>query len=126
MNKIETINIEYLNELVNRNNSNCHIAIIDGKENKNWDSYIKTIENLYRFPTKDDNYDGYSDWMRDLSWLEADSFILIIFNYDDLLSNDLLSRKIIINMFRNTILPWWDGEVEKYVVGGEKKILIFS
>ena len=121
MNKIETVNIEYLNDLVNRNNSNCHIAIIDGKENKDWDSYIKTIRKIYRFPTIEDNYDGYLDWMTDLSWLGADSFILIFFNYDELLSNDLVCRKIILDKFSDYILPWWDGEVEKYMVGGEKK-----
>ena len=59
--------------------------------------------------------------MRDLSWIESDSFILCITNYDDFLSTNLEEKKIIMNMFQNTILPWWDEEVVKFVVDGERK-----
>ena len=121
MNKIEFIKKEVLDELVNKNRNNCYIVIIDGKENKDWDSYRDTIERLFKFPTKKNNYDGYSDWMRDLSWFDVDEFALFIINYDEFLSDDLKSKKIIMNMFRDTILPWWDEDVEKYVVEGRKR-----
>ena len=121
MNKIEFIEKKFFEELVNKNSNDCYIAIIDGKENKDWNSYRDTIERLFKFPTKKNNYDGYSDWMRDLSWIESDSFILCITNYDDFLSTNLEEKKIIMNMFQNTILPWWDEEVVKFVVDGERK-----
>lgn len=120
MNKIEIVSKERLEKIINKN-SKYHIAIIDGKKNKNWDCYRDTIEELYKFPTKHNNYDGYSDWIRDLSWINADGYILGIINYDDLLSDDLVCKNIIMKLFRKTILPWWDKDVEKYVVGGEKR-----
>lgn len=121
MNKINVINKDYFYDLVNNKNNKYYVAVVDGKENQDWNSYRDTIERLFRFPTTQNNYDGYSDWMRDLSWFDVDGFILFILNYDEFLSNDLLTKEIIMNMFRNTILPWWEEDVEKYVVGGEKK-----
>lgn len=121
MNKIEIIEKDDFEKLLNVNSNNCYIVIIDGKENKDWNSYKDTIESKFKFPTKNNNYDGYSDWMRDLSWLESKSFMLFIFNYREFLSEDLECKKVIMNMFQNTILPWWSEDVEKYVVCGEKK-----
>ena len=125
MNKIEIISKEQFKEIVDKNINNYHIAIIDGKKNKDWNSYRETIEELFKFPTKNNNYDGYCDWMQDLSWFDVDGFIVCIINYNDFLSNDLKSKNIIMKMFCDTLLSWWDEEVEKYVVGGEKKFSMF-
>lgn len=121
MNEIKFITEKELEGLTKEMNKKRHLAVIDGKEIPNWDSYIKIIEKIYMFPMKNDNYDGYNDWMRDLSWFDEEEFILCIVNYKSFLSNDEKSKKIVMELFRDYILPWWDGEVEKYCVGGEKR-----
>ena len=54
-------------------------------------------------------------------WLNVDGFILGIINYDKFLSKDLWYKEAIMKSFRKEILPWWEEDVEKYCVGGEKK-----
>ena len=125
MNEIKFIDKDYFGQIMNSEYGKCHIAIIDGKDNRDWNSYIKTIEELYKFPTKDDNYAGYDDWMCDLSWFDVDEFVdefvLFIINYDEFLSDDLKIKNIVMEGFKDSILPWWDEDVEKYVVEGRKR-----
>ena len=59
--------------------------------------------------------------MEDLWWFDVDGFILGILNYDKFLSKDLRYKEWVMESFRDVILPWWEEDVEKYVVGGKKK-----
>lgn len=59
--------------------------------------------------------------MEDLMWIDADSYLLIIYNYKKFMNNDEKTKKIIIEAFNDSILPWCDSEVEKYCVGGSRK-----
>ncbi len=121
MNEIKFITEKELEKIIRETNAKRHLAIIDGKDIPDWGSYIKVIEKVYEFPMKNDNYDGYDDWMTDLSWFDEKEFILCIANYKSFLSKDAKSKRIVMDLFRDSILPWWDGEVEKYCVGGEKR-----
>ena len=98
-----------------------HVAIIDGNKAKTWKQYLKQIETVYDFPTKDDNFDGYSDWMCDLDWLKRDSYALFIMNYDDFMRNEPENKKRVMLMFLDSILPWWQHDVELYCVEGKPK-----
>ena len=64
---------------------------------------------------------SYNDWMKDLDWFGKDSYILIIRNYKSFLANDLPLKEMIMEGFRDYILPWWQEDVEKYVVEGKAK-----
>ncbi|KQL34056.1 hypothetical protein AN960_20570 [Bacillus sp. FJAT-25509] len=65
--------------------------------------------------------DRYLDWIRDLDWIEKDSFAIVIYNYNDFLNTELELKDIIINTFKDTILPFWEEEVERVVVEGKAK-----
>ena len=121
MNEIKNISKDDFYDLVNKNDNNYHVVVIDGKENQDWDSYVKSIERLFKFRTPIVNLPMYVDWMQDLLWLNVDGFILGIINYDKFLSKDLWYKEAIMKSFRKEILPWWGGDVEKYCVGGKKK-----
>ena len=83
--------------------------------NVNSNDIIDKVQEVY------DNYDGYEDWMCDLFWFDVDEFVLFIINYDEFLSDDLKSKNIVMEGFKDYILPWWDEDVEKYEVEGKKK-----
>ena len=108
-----------INEL--KLNKNAHVAVINGDKVKTWDQYLKQIEIIYNFPTKGDNFNGYADWMMDLSWMECDSFALFIMNYDDFMCREPENKKHLMLMFLDTILPWWQHDIELYCVEGKPK-----
>lgn len=94
-------------------NSNSNIKLLE--------DYFATITEVFHFPIPSKKLDGYNDWMRDLEWLEKDGYVLVVYNYKDFLSQDLLSKKKVIDGFTYLILPFWQEEVTKIVVGGNPK-----
>lgn len=101
--------------------SSLFIAEIQGSEVQQLQDFLKTISMVFQFPFPSRSLDSYNDWMRDLDWLEKDGYVLIINNYKDFLSQDLLSKKDIIDGFANIILPFWQKEVTEVVVEGQAK-----
>lgn len=97
------------------------VAVIDGSMIQKLSDYLKTISEIFKFPFPAKSLDGYNDWMRDLEWLNKEEYILVIKNYGDFLNKDLPSKKIVLDGLAAVILPWWQGDVEKYIVGGKKK-----
>ena len=100
---------------------NVHVAVVEGRKAKTWNAYLKQIERLYKFPTTGDNFDGYADWMQDLSWLEKDSFALFILDYEEFMCLEEKNKQIVMSIFTEQILPWWQHDVELYCVGGKPK-----
>ncbi len=119
---IYCITSEQLPQLKKQIISNTWIAEIDGKKALTWVNYAHQIEKAMRFPTPcDKGMDGYLDWICDLDWLEADAYVIIINNFNEFMLHDLERKKKVISYFDKHIIPWWDGEVEKFVVEGKKK-----
>lgn len=99
-----------------------YLVEIDGANIQSWRDFISEIEEKMKFPTTCiDSIDRYLDWIRDLSWLNSDGYVLIIYNYSQFLLNDLRIKELIMDSFKDTVLPWWQGEVEKFVVDGKAK-----
>ncbi len=101
---------------------------IDGERIQSWEDYWNTVSKEFRFPElpklwKPDNH-SYYDFMTDLEWIEKDKFVLEINNYEQFLRNDDALKTQIINNFRNYLLPFWEEEVERTVVGGKRKSFI--
>lgn len=94
-------------------------------------TYLDYIGELFSFPIfpgqKGHSWNGYFDWMRDLSWIfdseishNKTGVFLVFRNYGELINQpngDDLYKKII-DSYVYTILPWWAYEVENCVVGG--------
>ena len=94
---------------------------IDGGSIGSISEYLALMSELFKFPTPSRSLDSYNDWMRDLDWLGKDSYVLIVYNYAKLFSNDNKLKSVIIDGFEQVILPWWQREVEDCVVGGKVK-----
>jgi hypothetical protein len=98
------------------------LVVLDGKEIKSGNDYILHIQSLFKFPTSCiDNWDGYLDWIRDLSWLNKEEYILVINNFLQFLKDDIAMKQDIISLFEEVILPFWQEEVERVVVDGKPK-----
>jgi hypothetical protein len=98
-----------------------YIAEIDSSDVKQLQDFLTTMSKVFRFPFPSRGLDSYNDWMRDLDWLNKDGYVLVINNYKDFLSQDLLSKEAVIDGFSSIILPFWQEEVKHVVVDGQTK-----
>jgi len=104
-----------------KENEKTFIAEINGKEIKFKEDYLEVVNKVFNFPIPSKGFDGYLDWIRDLDWLNCDSYMLIINNYANFMSGDIDMKKKNIEYFEKIILPWWQEEVERCVVEGKAK-----
>lgn len=101
---------------------NYLVIEIDGKKIKDWKDYINILDNIIHFPddcTKIRN--RYIDWLKDLEWLNKEGYIFIINNYSQFMKDNPKDKQLVYEIFYEDILPFWDDEVERVVVGGKKK-----
>ena len=104
-----------------KDNSNVFTVVLDGAKIPDWRNYIRIVEKEYRFPTKNDNFDGYYDWMCDLSWLgENEGYALFIFNFEKFPARDPYSKNIVLEIFYN-LLGWWSVETERCAERGSSR-----
>jgi hypothetical protein len=123
-NQIYRITRAELQEVIDRLTSTgkIWIARIDGKTISNWEDYAVAIAETMRFPEICyHSIDAYLDWIRDLDWLESDGYVLIITSISDFLKDDPRLKTVILGDLLDCVLPWWEKEVEHYVVEGKAK-----
>ena len=98
-----------------------YIVDIDGGKILNLSQFLDIMTEKFKFPIPSKSLDSYLDWIRDLSWIDAQEFVLIIRNFKLFLKNEPERKKTVLETFREYILPWWETEVEQCVVGGKAK-----
>lgn len=100
-----------------------NLFIISGADCQKLSDYFNQVYYQLNFPLIDINksIDTYFDWIRDLSWLSGDEIVFIINDFDILLKNDLNNKQIVMDLFQNEILPWWEDGVTKCVVEGKPR-----
>ena len=113
---------QYDSLIKNADINSTFIAEIDGNMIKNRDDYLSAIWKTFKFPqTSHMNFYAYLDWIRDLDWINASQFALVIRNFDNLLEQSQKDKEIIINSLDKTVLPWWESEIRQYQVEGKPK-----
>ena len=100
---------------------NVFIVEIDGNLIQDKGDFLNIMTEKFQFPYSVNGFDGYLDWIRDLEWLEKEEYILIINNFSNFMKKNVSLKKIIIEDIEEIILPWWQKEVENYVVEGKVK-----
>lgn len=104
---------------------NTKVVIIDGSKIQTWEDYWNEISEKFEFPELPDGWESdfysYYDFMGELDWIKEDSIVLIIENFNSFFSTDLKAKNDEIETFVNYILPFWDEEVERVVVGGKRR-----
>ncbi len=125
-NKITYVSVDKMKEIKLELQNNVLVVEIEGKKCSNLTDYLCLMSNLFCFPTKSSGLDSYNDWMTDLSWLNSNEIVIIVYDHSEFLNQDLYSKKCIIENFEEVILPWWESEVVNYVVEGKtKKVMVY-
>jgi len=123
-NKIYHITAMEADKIVQETNesANLHLVELQGEEIQSWEDYMSKIESAFEFPTSCiDNVNRYNNWLRDLSWLGKDGYVLIIRDFKDFLNQDLILKYKTIGRYADTVLPWWGENIEKYIIDGKAK-----
>jgi hypothetical protein len=102
-------------------NTSTFIGELDGRDIHDLGDFLEKVYDVFQFPNYYKSIDGYLDWIRDLDWLQSDGFIFAILNFKSFMDADPHAREIILASMEDTVIPWWDGDVEKYSVGGKAK-----
>ncbi|WP_312071748.1 barstar family protein [Anaerotignum propionicum] len=121
---IQTTEDGFLKELIEISSQYNALKVdIDGAEIQTWKDFIRSIEKSFQFPTTcEDSMDRYLDWIRDLSWLENEAFIILVKNSKEFFVNNSKLRDEILNDLEEVVLPFWESEVEEVVVDGKSKL----
>ena len=83
--------------------------------------FFHVISRECGFPFACNGFDGYLDWIRDLSWINQNRIAIIIRERDKFMTDDIEGLGIFYETMLNVVFPWWDHEVVDCVVGGKAK-----
>ena len=102
----EDVNTNYIAE-------NYYIFTIDGNKVSTKKEFFDAVEILFSFPTSCKNkVSRFDDWMMDLSWLYSDRGICIVINnFEHFLRDDPEFKDLVMDDFRQDILPFWEETV---------------
>ena len=55
--------------------------------------------------------------------MKADKYAFVFDNYNFFLADDLVSKGLFLEILKEEVLPWWENDAKKYVVGGVAKAI---
>lgn len=102
---------------------NYYIFTIDGNKVSTKKEFFDAVETLFSFPTSCKNkVSRFDDWMMDLSWLDSDRGICIVIdNFEHFLRDDPEFKDLVMDDFRQNILPFWEETVLTTVKDGKTR-----
>ena len=116
-NKIHYILKQNIDEILS---SEDFVILFDGKKIRNKNELFSFLEETMDLPDSD-NWSSLIDWLTDLSWLKADKYAFVFDNYNSFLADDFVSKEMFLEILKEDVLPWWENDAKKYVVGGVAK-----
>ncbi|MBF0779507.1 MULTISPECIES: barstar family protein [unclassified Granulicatella] len=132
-NEVIQINENELKEkLLNVNKENTTIVELDGRNIQDKFIYIDEMREKFKLPDRHRyrmsreggetiNWNAFDDRMTELSWFPDDmNFVLIIYHFHEFLKNDLASKNIVLDVFKD-IAYFWEEEVLTITVGGKTR-----
>lgn len=116
-NKIHYILKQEIDEILS---SEDFVILFDGKKIRNKNELFRFLKETIDLPDSD-NWSSIIDWLTDLSWLKVDKYAFVFDNYNSFLVDDLVSKELFLEILKEDVLPWWENDAKKYVVGGVAK-----
>ena len=112
----EDVNTNYIAE-------NYYIFTIDGNKVSTKKEFFDAVEILFSFPTSCKNkVSRFDDWMMDLSQLDSDRGICIVIdNFEHFLRDVPEFKDLVMDDFRQNILPFWEETVLTTVKDGKTR-----
>lgn len=104
----------------NKNRRDIFFVEIDGKKIQSRENFVEEMAMKFGFFGKfsPPTLSWWNEYMCDLLWIEKENIVLLISNFEAMLSNDPETKKLIVEYFEEIILPWWGGNVIGHMVGG--------
>ncbi|EAC2784888.1 barstar family protein [Listeria monocytogenes] len=120
-NEILSVNtIDILELEKNAKKNECYIVNIQGGNIQTKKSFLELMTEKFLLPDST-GWDSFTDWMTDLSWIDNPCFCIIIKDYTDFLKKDIESKEIVMEIFKEDILPFWENGVTQTVVEGKPR-----
>lgn len=120
-NEISRVNTTDILELEkNAKKNECYIVNIQGNNIQTKKSFLELMAEKFLLPDST-GWDSFTDWMTDLSWIDNPCFCIIIKDYTDFLKKDTESKEIVMEIFKENILPFWENGVTQTVVEGKPR-----
>lgn len=98
---------------------------LDGNNIQNERQLFDVMEKAYNLHTLNGtwgkNWAAFDDLMTDLDWIGYDKYILTIFSFKSFMSKDLNGKRLFLEYFKESILPFWEEDVLHCVVEGKTK-----
>ena len=120
---ISETQIELIKLKVNPNET--FLVELDGNNIQNEKQLFDVMEKEYDLHTLNGtwgrNWAAFDDLMTDLDWIDYDKHILTIFSFKTFMSKDLNGKRLFLEYFEDSILPFWEEEVLHCVVDGKTK-----
>ena len=116
-NKIHYILKQNIDEILS---SEDFVIQFDGNKIRNKNELFRFLKETIDLPDSD-NWSSIIDWLTDLSWLKVDKYAFVFDNYNSFLVDDLVSKELFLEILKEDVLPWWENDAKKYVVGGVAK-----
>lgn len=87
------------------------VAVIDGAKCQRSAEFLQAIWTALKFPgVCNHKWAAYSDWMRDLEWIDENDITIVIRNYADFLSAEPQSKEYFISSLQEVIFPYWEND----------------
>ncbi|MBC1340066.1 barstar family protein [Listeria welshimeri] len=120
-NEILRVNTTDILELEkNAKTNECYIVNIQGDNIQTKKSFLGLMSEKFLLPDST-GWDSFTDWMTDLSWIDNPCFCIIIRDYTDFLKKDIESKEIVMEIFKEDILPFWENDVTQTVFEGKTR-----
>lgn len=102
-------------------------VVIDGKKIKDYVDFTNAMQHEFNFPREcHGSIDRYLDWMRDLSWIDANEIIIKIKNSSSFLDENPQERELILKDLNEIIILFWADNPGHVIINGvKKKIQLF-
>jgi len=122
-NAIHYVSFEELQTIKAKTPDGFYVVELDGSQIQTEQEYFSYAWKAFNFPPMPrHSWNGYDDWIRDLTWLnDKVGFVVIFLNFTKFLKNAPETKKEVIDDFNEIVLPFWEHEVEECVVGGTPK-----
>lgn len=107
-----------------KSHDGCCLIKLNGKKIRTRDAYYDKLRKKLRLnATFSNNYNAYSDMMRDAyTYYDKQCIVFVIKHYEDFLSRDG-SKEMIERIFDQDIIPYFQvaSEIHVYCVGGKDR-----
>ncbi|MGI8793572.1 MAG: barstar family protein [Acidimicrobiales bacterium] len=100
-----------------------HVGSIDGRRSRTEAGFFDEVSHAFSMPDHfGSNWDALFDTMTDLSWLDADGYVLLVEHAENLLADEARDRvEVMVSVLTEVAEEWEAGAGD----GDESRMLVF-